>query len=146
MVHSRGTRNRPLRVLRPSGYELFCNNINSPGFLQKSLFEMKSPSDSIWVDAISCHEMANTSSTVQIKGKEKVFKCFLVQFWHQEKAAAEALVSVQVHAPSSWTPVIFLDVFERNLQKHEVISLLNCYYIDSEPVHFNTINTMHQAF
>jgi hypothetical protein len=53
---------------------------------------------------------------------------------------------VQVHAPSSWTPVIFLDVFERNLQKHEVISLLNSYYIDSVPIQFNTINTMHRHF
>jgi len=57
MAHPRGTRNRPLRVLWQSGYQLFNNNINSPGFLRKSLFQVQSLSDSVWVDAISCHKV-----------------------------------------------------------------------------------------
>lgn len=146
MVHPRATRNRPLRVLRPSGYELFCNNINSPGFLRRSLFQIKSPSDSVWVDAISCYKVLNASCTLQMDGKERKFHCFLVQFWQEKTVTGEPIVSLEVHAPSSWTPVMFLDTFENNLEKHEIISLLNCYYISSMPVNFNTINTMHHSF
>lgn len=146
MAHPRGTRNRPLRVLRQSGYQLFYNNINSPGFLRKSLFQVQSQSDSVWVDAISCHKVPNTSCILQLNGTERVFHRFLVQFWHEKTATVEPIVSLEVYAPSLWTPVIFLDTFERNLKKHDIISLLNSYYINSDPVTFNTINTMHHEF
>jgi hypothetical protein len=146
MAHPRGTRNRPLQVLQQSGYQLFNNNINSPGFLRKSLFQVQSQSDSVWVDAISCHKVPNTLWILQLNGRERIFHCFLVQFWHEKMATMEPIVSLEVRTPSLWTPVIFLDTFERNLQKHDIISLLNSYYINSDPVTFNTINTMHHEF
>jgi hypothetical protein len=98
------------------------------------------------VDAISCHKVPNTLCILQLNGRERIFHCFLVQFWHEKMVTVEPIVSLEVHAPSLWMPVIFLDTFERNLQKHDIISLLNSYNINSDPVTFNTINTMHHEF
>ena len=149
-MHPRGTRNRPLRILRKRGYQFFSNNINSPGFLRRSMFNIDATtmnnSTSIWVDAVSCHILSKKSVNVVIGKRQKAFYCFLVQFWWEKESKTNPVLSVEVHAPSSWTPQIFLDVFEENLEKHGVISLINSYYIDREPLKYNTINTMHHKF
>ncbi len=41
-------------------------------------------------------------------------------------------ISVIVHAPSFWIPDVFLEVFEEDKGRHEVVSLSEGYYINGK--------------
>ena len=58
----------------------------------------------------------------------------------------DCVYSVDVHAPAHWEASTFISVFLKDLEKHEVISLVNSYYISGRPFPFNTINTIHHKF
>ena len=150
MVHPRATRNCPLRLLRQK-YHIFTNNINgSPGYLHKSLMMMtngpSSPHKYLFADSVSCHTLMKKCGTVKIGRDSVQFQCFLVQFWCGDESEALPTVSVEVHAPLSWTPQNFLDEFEENLTSHRAISLINTYYLKGFQLNYNTINTMHYKF
>jgi len=141
-MHPRSTRTRPLLQLKRR-YRLFPNNILSPGFLRPSLFRLATPSQNvIFIDAVSCH-IFHDHHVVQ---HDISFQCFVFNFWLGAAVELEPIVSVLVHALSSWSPQYFLRVFQEDLMSHEVISLLNSYYINGKEYYFHTINTVHHRF
>ena len=140
-MHPRRTRSRPLVLLNPKGYILFLNNINSLGFLRPSLFN--GGGASYWTDAVTC-QCAREIKPVKVNKIQ--FQCFIVEFWDGKSNQTSSVASVQVHAPAHWNADKFLEVFVKDLRKHNVISLINSYYVSGEAYPFNTINTIHHRF
>jgi hypothetical protein len=139
-MHPRCTRNRPLILLPNSLYNVFVNNIDSPGFMKWSyLTNDKSP---IQADAMSCHYVVGHET--EVNGLH--LGCFHVEFRLEEKKDSGPVASVVVHVPAQWTADLFLAMFLKNLKDHTFISLINSYYLDGQPFAFNKINTIHYLF
>ncbi len=140
-MHPRNTRGCPLLLLRPRGYKLFINNVNSPGFLRPSLFGTGGAA--LRTDAVTC-QCAHGNNIIKVDNLE--FRCFIIKFWDGKSNEPGSIFSVVVHAPAHWEASRFLDMFLKDLSKHEVISLINSYYLSGKPFPWNTINTLHHSF
>jgi hypothetical protein len=92
-------------------------------------------------DAVTCQRRSGT--TVVKNGKIK-FCCFAVKFWSGSTDIHDCVFSVD--APAHWEACTFISVFLKDLEKHDVISLVNSFYISGRPFPFNTINTIHHKF
>jgi hypothetical protein len=143
-MHPRRTRNRPLLILKKSGYQLFCNT-GSPGFLRPSLFSIDHVT--MWADAVSCLVIPDKLAiTIMIGTKQAIFCCFMVQFWSELTQHPNPVLLVDIHAPSHWSPQDFLDVFDLDLRHHNTISVIRSYYLKGVPCFSTTINTIHHRF
>jgi hypothetical protein len=138
-MHPRTTRGCPLVILKAKNYKLFINNVNSPGFMKPSMFNAEGIT--LTTDAVTCQRRSGT--TVVKNGKIK-FCCFAVKFWSGSTDIHDCVFSVD--APAHWEACTFISVFLKDLEKHDVISLVNSFYISGRPFPFNTINTIHHKF
>jgi len=146
MVHPSQTWNCPLLRLRQKGYHIFTNNINgSPGYLHHCLLPVDRELLEPLTDAVSCHYLVPIN-IVNIKVGSREIKSFLVQFCDSDASRSIPGISLEVYGPSSWTQQIFLHEFNDDLATHGVISLVYTYYINSERLCLNTINTIHYRF
>jgi hypothetical protein len=140
-MHPRTTRGRPLILLNAKKYNLFINNVNSPGFLKPSMFNTERAT--LTTDAVTCQRRSGPPC---IEVENVKFCCFAIKFWDGRTDNHGWVCSVDIHAPAHWEPCTFLLIFLKDLEKHEVISLINSYYIAGKPFPFNTINTIHHNF
>jgi hypothetical protein len=136
-MHPRTTCGRPLVLLKAKKYNLFINNVNSPGFLKPSMFNTERAT--LTMDAVTCQHQSGP----EVENIE--FCCFAIKFWDGRTDNHGCVYSVDVHAPH-WESCTFSSIFLKDVEKHEVISLIKSYYIAGKPFPFNTINTIHHNF
>jgi hypothetical protein len=141
-MHPRSTRNRPIIGLNRK--KLYTNNIYSPTrvlLVPEAFHSNRIRSDSFYIDGVSCQQLKDT-----ICWGGLMLSIFKVEFWDGTSADLRPIVTVKIHAPTSWSPELFLQFLEKVSWSSKVLSLIHGYCIDGVDFPYVTINRLHHYF
>ena len=139
-MHPRSTRSRPL--LRIKRKKVYTNNIFSPSrLLLPNIFNGSSSSDFVFADAVSCRKLKDIVDCAGIK-----LSPFLVEFWDERSAGFSPMLHASIHAPSNWSPEVFLQCFQKVSFNTDVVSLIQGNCIGGSEFPYITINMLHHHF
>jgi hypothetical protein len=151
-MHPRATRRRPLLYFGRKGFNVYLNNVDSPGFgrpiIGVFIPELKSKNhvEKFWADAVRCFKVTPQCSFKHFCSSCFDLDCFVVEFWDEKRIEPNSLYSVEIYAPSQWGSAFLLNIIDESIQQNSIVSILNTYCINGIDFPFNTINTIHHEF
>ena len=124
--------------------KLYTDNIYSPSrvlLVPEAFYNDSASSDSFYIDAVSCYKLKEIVCCSGI-----MLNQFQVEFWDERSADLYLMVKVVIHAPTSWSPEMFLQHFEKVSWNCHVFSLIHGYWIYGVEFPYVTVNTLHCYF